>query len=99
MNCFGSSIFIPTLRLRTPFLMKIISSMISPSLTKISSFFANIGFIDVTIFTKKSEFSIYLKNLKFLIIGLYISMIKLFWIDKGKESNTYLTLCLYFDLL
>jgi hypothetical protein len=36
------------------------------------------GFIDVTIFTKKSEFSKSLKNKKFLIIGLYISIIKLF---------------------
>ena len=57
------------------------------------------GFIEVTIFTKKSEFSKYLKNKKFLIIGLYISIIKLFCIEAGNESNTYFILYLYFDLL
>ena len=57
------------------------------------------GFIEVTIFTKKSEFSKCLKKKKFLIIGLYISIIKLFCIDKGKESNIYLILYLYLDLL
>ena len=55
-----------------------------------------IGFIDVTIFTKKSEFSKSLKNKKFLIIGLYISIIKLFWIDEGNEYKRYLTSFLYF---
>ena len=40
-------------------------------------------FNEVTIFTKKSEFSNVLKNWKFSIIGLYISMIKLFCKEKA----------------
>ena len=86
-------------KLSIPFLINIISSITSLSLTKISSFIDNIGFIDVTNFTKKSELSKYLKNKKFLIIGLYISIIKLFCIEEGNESKTYFILCLYLFLL
>ena len=49
-------------KVKTPFFIKIISSMISPSLINISSFIDNIGFKEVTIFMKKSEFSKDLKN-------------------------------------
>ena len=49
-------------------------------------------FNEVTILTKKSEFSNDLKNWKFSIIGLYISTIKLFWRDGGKDSKTNLRL-------
>ena len=84
---------------KTPFFIKIISSIISPSWTKISSFIDNIGLSDVTILTKKSEFSKDLKNWKFLIIGLYISIIKLFWRDEGNDSRINLRLHLPIDLL
>ena len=84
---------------KIPFFIKIISSIISPSWTNISSFIDNMDFNEVTIFTKKSEFSNDLKNWKFSIIGLYISMIKLFWSDVGNDSRTNLRLNLFTDLL
>jgi hypothetical protein len=58
-----------------------------------------IGFNEVTILTKKSEFSNDLKNWKFIIIGLYISIIKLFCKDEGRDSNMNLRLHLDSDLL
>ena len=73
--------------------------MISPSWINISSFIDNIGFNEVTILTKKSEFSKDLKNWKFIIIGLYISIIKLFWREEGNDSKINLILYLYSYLL
>ena len=72
---------------KTPLLIKIISSITSPSCTKMSSFIDKTGFKDVTILTKKSEFWNDLKKWKFFIIGLYISIITLFFNDKGNESK------------
>ena len=49
--------------------------------------YANIGLKHVITCTIKSVFWKFLKNIKFLIIGLYISYIRLFLSPKGRQSN------------
>ena len=80
-------------------MIKIISSITSPSWINKSPLIDKIGFKEVTILTKKSEFSNVLKNWKFCINGLYISIIKLFCKDKGNDSKIYLRLTLFSNLL
>ena len=69
-----------------PLLTKIISSIKSPSFTNLSFLTAIIGFNAKITLIIKSELSKYLKNIKLLIIFLYISIINLFLNAKGKLS-------------
>ena len=66
-------------RLTIPLLTNIISLMKSPSCKIISPLIDSMGFIEVITFTIKSALFTSLKNIKFCIKDLYISIINLFF--------------------
>ena len=84
---WGLDILIGNSTDKIPCLTNIISSTISLSFIKISFLYAITGLKESITLTIKSVFWKFLKNIKLLIIGLYISQIKLFLRLTGKHSK------------
>ena len=83
----GFVILIGNSTVNIPLLTNIISSTISPSFTKISFLYAKIDLKERITLTMKSVFWKFLKKIKFWMIGLYISEIKLFLRPTGRQSK------------